>query len=86
MRNTALARTLSAEPPKNIHKTSTLFIRELSNEEHGAFKAACARRGRTMKGIVLAFMRDVNGGSSSKGVVSLAKLSAAYPANSDNPK
>lgn len=74
------------EPPANLHGTSTLFIRDLNPDKHAAFKAACARRGRTMRGIILAFMTDVNGGSESLGVVDIAKLSRTYPANKDNPK
>lgn len=68
-----------AIPPDDMHGTSDLFVRNVNRDRHAAFKADCARRGRTMRGIILAILRDVSGGSASKGVIDLGKLSRAYP-------
>ena len=35
-----------------------LNIRDLPNNLHAAFKTECARRGRTMRGVIIAFLRD----------------------------
>lgn len=44
--------------PKIRKGTSTLYLRCVPRGVHDFFKSACARRGRTMKNVILEFMRE----------------------------
>lgn len=64
------------EQPKQ--KESRINLRELDPDLHAQFKARCAQRGRSMKGLVVAFMRDVVSADDKKRVVNVGKLSREY--------
>lgn len=62
--------------PAGPRLTTSLNLMDIPYELHGQYKAVCARRGRSMRGMFIAFMRDA---CRDKGVaVDLSKLSRAY--------
>jgi hypothetical protein len=61
---------------------TAINLRNLDNTLHAAFKGECARRNRSMTGIVLALMRDVTQAPGTRTVIDLGRLSRTYP----NPK
>lgn len=63
-----------------VNDISAINLRDLPRELHAAFKAACARRRRTMRGMVIAFMRDaIKQPDDYTRVIDLGKFSRNYP-------
>jgi len=48
---------LPADPGKPRHK-KTLFVQGIPEDTHSAFKSACARRGETMRDVVIKLVRE----------------------------
>lgn len=71
----------SASISPKLQDPCILFLRDLDPDLRGQFKAACARRGRSMKGVVTAFMRDITLPSdrANERIVNLGKLLNKYP-------
>lgn len=67
-----LAKALG-EVPRGV--TSTLLVRKVNADDHALFKAECAKRGRTMRGAIIAMMKDARAGK----VINLARLLNTYP-------
>jgi len=74
-----LRQALGGEVPTHLHSTAILLCRNLPNDVHAMFKSKCARRGRTMRGIILACMKDINGGPDSQTLIHSAALANRYP-------
>lgn len=48
---------IPADPAAPRHK-KTLFIQAVPGDTHSAFKCACARRGETMRDVVIKLIRE----------------------------
>jgi hypothetical protein len=57
----------------------TINLREIDPEYHALFKAWCVRRHRTMKGMVMAFIKDLLKPRNGKSVCNHSRLSRTYP-------
>lgn len=79
----ALLSDAKPEDERLIRQLSNMFIRDTPRQVHALFKARCAARGRTMRGMFLAFMQDaIKRPDQGKPVIDFGRLSVTYP----NPK
>lgn len=60
-----------------MKKKTGIYLRNLPQEERDQFKAACAKQGRSMTGMVRAFIKDVS--NEGKGIIDFEKLDITYP-------
>jgi len=65
---------LGNEPPEGMHGYSTIIVKGIPRDVHAIFKAFCARRSRTMRGVLIALMKEAGGGRGSHGLISMSSI------------
>lgn len=63
----------------DTEEIARINLRDLDPNLHAQFKARCAQRGRSMKGLLVAFMRDITNIDEKARVVDVSRLSRKYP-------